>query len=87
MVIDKAAYDRIFGEIYYQKYIAKIEFLKQINLFSSWNTKKLSEMSYLLEEKTFKKGTVLYKKGDKSNFFYIVREGEVRVIHNISKNF
>lgn len=79
MILDKMAYDRIFGEIYYQKYTAKAEFLKKINLFSSWSNKKISEMLYLLEEKSYNKGAVLYKEGDTPTHVYFVQEGEIEV--------
>ena len=79
MTLDKATYDRILGEYHYQKYAARIEFLRSIDIFNTWTRKTISAFLYLFEEKCYCKDNTIYEERDASDYFYVIKEGDIEV--------
>ena len=59
-----------------QKFAA-LEFLKSVFPLKDWSLIKLQEFNKFLTEKTFNPGNIIYKQGDESSVFYIIRKGSV----------
>ncbi len=57
----------------------KLEYLKQIDLFSSLGTEDLLQVGSKIVVKQFKKNDTILFKGDTNNYIYIIFEGEVKV--------
>ena len=52
-------------------------------IFKYWGLKKLREIAIYLKVKTFLKGSCLWKKGEKVDFLYFVKQGEFEVVENL----
>ena len=48
-------------------------------LFKNKNPQIISKIIDSLEERSLQKGTTLFNKGDKGNYFYIVKEGKLEL--------
>jgi CRP-like cAMP-binding protein len=59
-----------------QKFQA-LEFLKGVDVFRSHSLIKLQNLNKYLTEKSFKPGDYVYKQGDESSVFFIIRKGSV----------
>lgn len=57
----------------------KIEYLKQVELFSSLGPKDLLQVGSKIVVKHFKKNEIILFRGDTNNYIYIIFEGEVKV--------
>ena len=79
MTLDKMTYDKVLGEYHHEKYAAKIEFLRGIDLFNNWSRKKISALLYLFEEKRYRKDNVIFEEKDPSDYFYVIKEGDIAV--------
>lgn len=64
----------------------KIQLLKNISILSQLNTNEMTVFSSLCEFSDFQKDSIIFKTGDKSNSFYIVDSGEIRIINNAEDN-
>jgi len=53
-----------------------IEFLKRVDLLRPLLSSELALVNQALQEKTYKKGEVIFKQGDQGENFYIVHKGE-----------
>ena len=59
-----------------KKLTEKVGYLKDIPFLKDVTKTKLSKFTYFFEEKTFKRGQILYEEGDPCKHVYIVKEGE-----------
>jgi CRP-like cAMP-binding protein len=82
-VLDKLSYNRILASLLKQKRIELIDFLQTHVLFKSWTKGSILKISYCFEEKSFKKGNVVYKEGQLMENIFLIREGEVKISKNI----
>lgn len=82
-VLDKSNYNRILSSVMKKKRAELVEFLQKQALFQKWTKGSLLKLSYCFEEKTFNKGKVLFVEGQKVDFLYLIREGEVKISRNI----
>ena len=57
----------------------KLEYLKQIDLFSSLGTEDLLQVGSKIVVKQFKKNEIILFRGDTNNYIYIIFDGEVKV--------
>lgn len=85
MVLSKEAYNRVIGAKEKRAYQEKINFLKNIPIFSLVTRTFLGKLTYYFEYKKCIKGGFLYKEGDPADYVFIVRNGEFqatkRIIH------
>lgn len=56
-----------------------MEFLKTIDILKEWSLIKLQNFNKYLTEKNYAPGNIVYKQGDESSVFYIIRKGSVLV--------
>ena len=56
-----------------------MEFLKTIDVLKGWSLIKLQNFNKYLTERAYKPGDYIYKQGDESSVFYIIRKGSVLV--------
>jgi len=54
-----------------------LEFLKTIDVLKGWSLIKLQNFNMYLTEKTYKPGDYVYRQGDESSVFYIIRKGSI----------
>ncbi len=59
--------------------IERIELLKRVRLFSGLADEDLEAVNGLLQEKRFRKGSVIFEEGDEGDALYIVESGRVKV--------
>lgn len=59
-----------------QKFQA-LEFLKSVEVFRDYSLIKLQNLNKFFTEKSFKPGDYVYKQGDESSVFFVVRKGSV----------
>lgn len=64
----------------------KIDLLKNISILSQLSMNEMTIFSSICEFADFKKDSVIFKEGDRSNSFYIVDSGEVRIINIMEEN-
>ena len=55
------------------------EFLKTVNVFKPWSLIKLQNLNKELTQKTYNPGDIIYKQGDESSVFYIIKKGSVQI--------
>ncbi|GAB4270144.1 MAG: hypothetical protein Kow0029_06740 [Candidatus Rifleibacteriota bacterium] len=60
--------------------IDKIQFLRQVDLFSSLSDKALLDLSAITIEQTIPAKTMVFKEGDKGDALYIVKSGKVNIL-------
>ena len=63
---------------------AKAEVLRQTSIFSGLSDKELNELAGLAVERSFMPGESIFWDGDTSDWFYIVAEGNVKVLKHAS---
>lgn len=51
--------------------------INQLEMFGLFSEEQLEDLSVITERKSFKKGSLIYKKGDRANKIYIVLKGLV----------
>eukprot|EP00347_Sterkiella_histriomuscorum_P006891 403351043 len=68
----------VLDVIMMQKFQA-LEFLKTIDILKNWSLIKLQNFNKYLTEKNYAPGNIVYKQGDESSVFYIIRKGSVLV--------
>jgi hypothetical protein len=61
----------------------RIDFLRRIHLFRSYDDEKLGQIADLLEEVQFPANTVIYFKGGDPEFFYIICSGQVKLLRDL----
>lgn len=85
MVLSKSDYNHAIGAIERRTYAEKINFLKNIPIFSLVTRAFLGKLTYYFETKKCIKGSFLFKEGDPAEYVYIVKKGEFectkKIIH------
>ena len=77
MVLSKNDYNRVIGKIERRTYNDKINFLRNIPVFSLLTRTSLGKMTYYFETKNCIRDAILYKEGDPAEYVYIVKQGEL----------
>eukprot|EP00347_Sterkiella_histriomuscorum_P012747 403367377 len=54
-----------------------LEFLKMVDVLKGWSLIKLQNFNKFLTERAYKPGDYIYKQGDESSTFFIIRKGSV----------
>ena len=57
--------------------MAKVDDFNKFDFFNAFSEKQLAELAKVTEKKTFKKGSEIYKEGDRANYFFLVSKGWV----------
>ncbi len=63
------------------KQIQPFAFLKALTLFVGLSDQEIALFTDVAKVKTYKKGHTLYSEGDEAKFFYIIRDGWVKLFH------
>lgn len=58
----------------------KAAFLKRTAYFSKLSEAELAEISQLFSETSYAKGQIIFSEGDPSNWLFIVKEGNVKIV-------
>ena len=66
-------------------YYLKIEFLKESLLFSHWPMDELVKLAYAMRKKIYSKGSIILRQGDRVDYILILKKGNVKIIHKMSK--
>jgi hypothetical protein len=61
----------------------RIDFLKRIHLFRSYDDEKLGQIADLLEEVQFPANSIIYAKDGDPEFFYFIYSGQVRLLRDL----
>ena len=64
------------------EYLFKYKFCRGLTIFKALSDKTLVKICNLLMRQTFQHGTVLFKKGDEGNMFYIIQSGGILLYFN-----
>jgi CRP/FNR family transcriptional regulator len=57
--------------------MAKVGDFNKFDFFNAFSEKQLAELIKVTETKTFKKGSEIYKEGDRANYIFLVSKGWV----------
>jgi len=57
-----------------------VDVLKKLSLFEGLEDGDLTKINSVIKERTFPKGTVIFKEGDSGDAFYLILDGGVEVI-------
>ena len=57
--------------------MARVEEFNKFDFFNAFSEKQLAEIAKITETKTFKKGSEIYKEGDRANHIFMVSKGWV----------
>jgi CRP-like cAMP-binding protein len=82
-VLDRSNYQRILASIMKQKKMELVDFLQTQSIFKSFTKGSLAKLSYCFEEKNFGKDFILFHEGNKVDFLYLVKSGEVKLTKKI----
>lgn len=74
--LHKKDYQDILGNFIRDKKNQMVEFLSGLPLFQDFTKGTLAKVSYILKEKTMKKGQTIYKEGDYSEEIFFILKGE-----------
>lgn len=56
-----------------------LQVLRQVDLFRNLDSVQLAHLASIMEEQVWPKGTVLFREGDKAEYFYVIYKGQVRI--------
>ena len=59
--------------------MTKVDEFNKFDFFNAFSEKQLAELAKVTEKKTFKKGSQIYKEGDRANHIFIVSKGWVKL--------
>jgi len=57
--------------------MTKVDDFNKFDFFNAFSEKQLAELAKVTEKKTFKKGSEIYKEGDRANHIFLVSKGWV----------
>ncbi len=57
--------------------MTKVDDFNKFDFFNAFSEKQLAELVKVTETKTFKKGSEIYKEGDRANYIFLVSKGWV----------
>ena len=76
--IENTLYFKTKG-IIYEESSKLLDILKHLEFFQFLSPNKIQELMFIIEQKTFKRGTKIIEKGTKGDYFYIIKYGNARV--------
>lgn len=77
--LTKLDYDQILLNVKKLEKYKNSKLLMSIPFFHNWSFLKVQHLSNFLIKKNFKKGEILYDKGQESDTFYIIKKGQVDI--------
>lgn len=78
-VLRKEHFNAVLKDFQGQKLNEKLVILREMPAFQGWPRLSLSKLTYYLQERHFKRSSILYREGDPANEAYIVLEGEFKL--------
>ncbi|CAI2382238.1 unnamed protein product [Moneuplotes crassus] len=75
-VIGKADYQKVLLKIQEKELNKKIDFFKSLPIFQDWTRIAVGKLTYFFIEKEYLRNFKVYSEGDKTEYIYIVLEGE-----------
>ena len=54
-------------------------FVRETDIFKGMSQEFMTELGKIMEEKSYKEGTFLFKEGDAADYFYVLEEGRVKL--------
>ena len=57
--------------------MTKVDDFNKFDFFNAFSEKQLADLAKVTEKKTFKKGSEIYKEGDRANYIFLVSKGWV----------
>lgn len=58
----------------------KVDFLHRFAIFQDFTKARISSLLFLFESLNLKRNQLIYKEGDKSDFLYFIKSGEIEVV-------
>ena len=75
-VLEKADYQKVYGVIQEKILNRKVNFFKNLTIFSDWTRGAVAKATYYFTEKEYSRGHLVYKELDIWKHTYVVIEGE-----------
>lgn len=87
MIMDKFGFSNIVATGFQIEQERKLEFAYKFPFFRGIWKAKVESFLYQQKPINFKQKSVIYKEGDKSNYIYLIKSGEVEIsiLHNINE--
>ncbi|CAG9331801.1 CNBD2_16 [Blepharisma stoltei] len=83
-VLYKDDYLRILGKSETIRLDEMIGFFQTMPMFKNWGKKAIGRLTYFFKDKSLVRNDILYKQGDESEYVYIVKQGTLELIKEIS---
>lgn len=87
MKLRSRAYRSIISEYYANCEREKVNLLKRVPMIMEWPEQNLMGLMRQIKEVTFIRNKVIYDIGQKWDYFYVIKAGEVEVILRNLNNF
>mmetsp|Transcript_15697 Transcript_15697/g.28641 ORF Transcript_15697/g.28641 Transcript_15697/m.28641 type:complete len:461 (-) Transcript_15697:15-1397(-) len=84
-VLTSDDFQKILGGLEDKKLSRKINFLKELPVFTGWTRGSIARASYSFNLKHTKRGQVMFREGEKPLHVYIIIEGEFKLIKSVVK--
>ena len=85
-VLDKTNYNRILASMMKKKRNDQVDFLQSQAIFQKLTKGSLWKLSYCFEELILNKDKILFVEGQKIEYLYLIKEGEVKISRSIKIN-
>ena len=85
-VLDKINYSRLLSSIMKKRRNELVDFLQKQAIFQQWTKGSLLKLSYCFEEKSYQKGKIIFAEGQKIEYVYLIKEGEMIISRNLKIN-
>mmetsp|Transcript_34688 Transcript_34688/g.53175 ORF Transcript_34688/g.53175 Transcript_34688/m.53175 type:complete len:408 (-) Transcript_34688:1254-2477(-) len=82
-VMNRQDYEKSLGKIQKKQMNKMIEFLRGCPHFRHWSRTALVKLTYYFKKKQYRRGNIIYAKGDSTRNIYIVLNGEFEQIKHI----
>ena len=81
-VLEKIDYQKVFGKIQEKILNQKIDFLKSVVVFKSWNRVAVAKLTYYFKEVELLRGHYLYREGEPCRQTFVIQSGSFEATKN-----
>ncbi|EGR28491.1 hypothetical protein IMG5_174450 [Ichthyophthirius multifiliis] len=85
MVLNKVSFEKVMGYVKKNVWRDNLDFLTSFSFFQNTSTRKLYQILHQMKVINLKIKEPLYIEGDPSNFFYLIKEGEIEIQQQIQE--
>lgn len=84
--LGKFDYDTSLAKIERKHMNKMIDFMTEMPCFRKWTKNSIIKFSYYLKKKQISRNQYLYRAGDKAEYIYIIKKGEIEITRKLEKD-